>query len=237
MSTPLSRDATPRLRLPNWLVTFADIIALLLAFFIMLFATQRVERSQWEALVQALSRTSDSVQAINPTPKANATIGTLATVEAIDLSYLQILLEDGARRVLAVRDATLRRHEDRLVLALPSDLLFPTGSAVITETARSILFEVSGILQRIDNQIAVHGHTDPRPVSGSGYASNWHLSIARATAVARYLKQGGYRRDPAALGLAATRFFEVSPDLPADRAFALARRVDIVIYQYGWVRR
>lgn len=237
MSATPNHGAFQRFRRPTWLVTFADVIALLLAFFVMLFATQRVERAQWEALVQALSRTSDSVQTINPTPKATATIGTLATVEAIDLSYLETLLEDGAKRVLAVRDATLRRYEDRLVLALPSDLLFPVGSADLTDAARSILFEVSGILEQIDNQIAVHGHTDPRPVTGDGYASNWELSIARATAVARYLKDGGYGRDPAALGLAATQFSEVSAGLPAERAFALARRVDIVIYQHGWARR
>ena len=237
MSIHHERNAPQRFRRPVWLVTFADLTALLLAFFVMLFATQRVERAQWEALVQALSRTSDAEQTMNPKPRAQATVGTLATVGAIDLSYLETLLEDGARRVLAVRDVTLRRHEDRLVLALPSELLFAEGSAVLTDEARSILFEISGILQRIDNQIAVHGHTDPRPVASAAYASNWDLSIARALAVAKYLKDRGYGRDPIALGQAATQFSEVSAGLSRERAFALARRVDIVIYHHGWARR
>lgn len=215
---------------PLWLVTFADLIALLLAFFVMLFATQRVESVPWEALIDSLSRSLDVARADHKSePSARRNIRQLSAQRAVDLGYLEKLLRDKAAVEPPLHDIRIRRGEDRLTIELPADSLFPTGSAELTRSARGVIFSLAGILRNIGNRIDIHGHTDPRPVRGTVHASNWELSIARATAVADQLRRAGYHRAIAALGYADTQFDGVSKIAALSGAYAVARRVDIIV--------
>ncbi len=215
---------------PLWLVSFADLVALLLAFFVMLFATQRVERLPWEALISSLSRSLNPTQADQkPEPSSRQNVRRLSARRAVDLRYLEKLLHGKAAVEPSLQDIRIWRGDDQLTIELPADSLFPTGSAVLTEGARHVIFSLAGILRDIGNRIDIHGHTDPRPVLGEAYASNWELSIARASAVADELRRAGYHRRIAALGYADTQFDEVAKIATLSRAYAAARRVDLIV--------
>ncbi len=219
-----------RPRRPLWLVTFADLVALLLAFFVMMFATQRVERLPWEALIGGLSRSLNPNQVErNSEPSSRRNIRQLSAQRAVDLGYLEKLLRGKAAIEPALHDIRIRRGEDRLTIELPADSLFPTGTAVLTRNARAVIFSLAGILRNIGNRIDIHGHTDPRPVRGTAHGSNWELSIARASAVADELRRAGYHRAIAALGYADTRFDDVPKIAALSRAYAAARRVDVIV--------
>jgi len=229
---------------PIWLITFTDLVALLLAFFVMLFATQKVEVVKWSALVDSLSRSlrPNTVQTVErrfATRNLNQKIGH----RAIDLTYLELLLRAkiaGASELAGasgLKGVLLHKFDDRLVIALSADHLFPLGGAEPTVAARNTLFVLAGILQNIDNRLEVHGHTDPSPVSASLYPSNWELSIARADAVARVLRKSGYHHELSALGFAASRFSDIRGIKSKARAYGLARRVDIVVYPDKWETR
>ena len=129
----------------------------------------------------------------------------------------------------SLREIGIRRGEERLTIELPADSLFPTGSAVLTEGARRVIFSLAGILRDIGNRIDIHGHTDPRPVRDEAHASNWELSIARASEVADELRRAGYHRGIAALGYADTQFDDVAKIAALSRAYAAARRVDVIV--------
>ena len=120
------------------------------------------------------------------------------------------------------------RLEDRLVIALPGDLLFAPARADLSEKARQAVFNLGGVLRNIGNQIGIDGHTDPVSVTGGAYTSNWELSLARAAAVADALRRSGYTEDIVVYGFADSRFSQL-PDLPVDQRRALGRRVDIVV--------
>ncbi len=215
---------------PLWLVTFADLVALLLAFFVMMFATQRVERLPWEALISSLSRSLNPEQSAQKSePSSRRNVRRLSAERAVDLGYLEKLLRDQAAVEASLDNIRIRRGDDRLTIELPADSLFATGSDEMTESARDVIFSLAGILRNIGNRIDVHGHTDPRPLRGARHQSNWELSIARAFKVADALRRAGYHRRIAALGFADTRFDEVPAAPLPSRAYATARRVDIIV--------
>ena len=215
---------------PVWLIIFADLIALLLAFFVLLYAMQRVQYGAWEALVESLSRNLNPKLAIElPKPAVDENVFALVRPKAIDLSYLEVLLRSRRESESALAGIMLRRVENQLVIVLPGDLVFMPGKATPVAAAMPKLLELASVLRNINNHIEVHGHSDPTPVDNEQFRSNWELSLARAVAVADRLRGFGYPRPIATFGFADTRFSDVASVEPRARRLTLARRVDIVI--------
>ena len=148
---------------------------------------------------------------------------------AVNLDYLGAVLEDTVTKDPVLSRSRLMRLEDRLVVALPGDLLFAPGRAELSEGARQALFVLGGVLRNVGNQIGVNGHTDPTPPTGGSYQSNWELSMGRAAVVANSLRRSGYSEDIVAYGYADSRFGDL-PDVPQQERMSLARRVDIVVF-------
>lgn len=214
---------------PPWLITFADLIALLLTFFVMIYATQRVETGDWKAMVGSLSQSLNPTRTvIVPRPSADLNIFLLSRKRALDLSYLEALIKGRREFLPALNRLSFKRFDDRLVISLPSDLAFLPGRAEPLEPTREIMFALAAMLRNNANRIDVYGHSDPRPVQTELFASNWKLSLARALAVVALLREAGYASDVAAFGLGDSRFAELSAVPPGQR-YALARRVNIVI--------
>tara|TARA_R110002110_G_scaffold85359_3_gene222019 strand:+ start:3595 stop:4305 length:711 start_codon:yes stop_codon:yes gene_type:complete len=218
-------------RRPAWLVTFADLVALLITFFVMLFATQKVDIGKWESLVDTLSmRLNPNQTILIARPSADKNAERLARKRAIDLDYLENVIRDKARTEPELAGLDLQRREDRLIVTLPAELLFLSGKADPIETARPILFVLAGVLGTIGNRIDVIGHADPRPLRNSHFATNFQLSIARAIAVANELRRAGYHREMSPSGFGESAFRELPATVPERRRNAVARRVDIVIW-------
>lgn len=228
--TPYPARSNRQKKRPVWLVIFADLVALLLAFFVMLFATIEVELTRWSALIQSLSQSLNPNHTISlKRPSATHNVNRLSQRRAINLTYLDGLLREITSSHPSLRSVVLDRREDRLIIALPSDQLFQPGSAVPVASSRELFKTLGDVLRRIGNGIDIYGHTDPTPASRSVYSSNWGLSVARAIAVANELRRAGYHRNLPALGYAETRFDELPSSVPKSRRYAMARRVDIVI--------
>lgn len=214
-----------------WMVTFTDLVSLMLTFFVLLFSMSSVKMDEWDAMIDTMTQT------LNPgklTTVAAATakfnIGTIFRRQATNLDYLSGVLESGVASDPLLATSRIILLDDRLVIALPGDLLFPPGQAVMPEDARSALFTLGSLLRNVGNQIGVNGHSDPAPPAPEkGFQSNWELSLARASAVANALRRSGYTDDIIAYGYADSRYAQL-PDLtPAERS-KLGRRVDIVIF-------
>ena len=212
-----------------WLVTFTDMVSLILAFFVLLFSMSSVKIGEWENMVDALSRTLNPERdqsIVSPTAQFN--IGTILRKRAINLDYLAGVLEETVRDDPVLAEGRVVLLEDRLIIALPGDLVFEPGRATMSEEPRKAVFNLGGVLPNVDNQISVHGHSDPTPYEGDEFSSNWDLSLARAAAVANALNRAGHTENIRTLGYADARY----PMLPLmgeqDRT-ALARRVDIVV--------
>lgn len=213
-----------------WMLTFTDLVSLMLTFFVMLFSMSNVKLDRWQNVIDSLSQTLAPEEV--KTPAESTTTHNIATVfrkRAINLDYLISVLRDKIEGDELLDKVQFMRLEDRLVLALPGDLLFQAGRAVMTDRAREALFRLGGALKTVDNQIGVNGHSDPSPVQGRDYASNWELSTARAAAVANALQQSGYSGPIVAFGYSDSRYNQLPPMPPAQRQL-MGRRVDVVIF-------
>jgi len=123
---------------------------------------------------------------------------------------------------------SVRIDRGRMVIQLPQDILFQSGSATVGQDGRTTLAEVAGVLADLpDRKFQVEGHTDNVPISTERFPSNWELSTARALSVVRLLVQGGV--EPASLSGAGYGEFQpvASNDDAAGRR--LNRRIEIVM--------
>lgn len=213
----------------NWLVTFADLIALVLAFFVMMYATHRVEQGDWQSLIKSLSQSLNAQSDIQDRPAAPQNIRLINRPSAMALAYLEALLKSLQQSEALLSKVLLHRLEDRLIIALPGDLLFHPGRADPVDGAAQRVAVLANVLRNVSNRIDVFGHTDPSPVIGHVFESNWELSLARAETVAKMLQTAGYPRKLGAFGLADTRFEDLEEIRSPIQKLRLARRVDIVV--------
>jgi chemotaxis protein MotB len=225
-------EAQPGANAPTnraWMVTFTDLVSLMLTFFVMLFAMSSVKVEAFKNMASALSQTLNPARVESVlTPTARFNISTVFRKRAINLDYLAGVLQETIGQDSALTGTRVIRLDDRLMIAVPGDLVFTPGRAVLSPTSREALFNLGGILRNIDNQISVEGHTDPAPPAGTEFPTNWELSLARAVAVANALKRAGYTEDILARGYADSRYTEL-PAIEEPRRRALGRRVDIII--------
>jgi chemotaxis protein MotB len=132
------------------------------------------------------------------------------------------------KRMLDAGELQLTLRSGRMVLALPTDILFPSGKAVISARGKEALAEVGAVLATLaDRRFQVAGHTDNDPIRYSGYASNWELSSERALQVMRFLVQSGMA--PATLSAAAYGEYDpvIENDTPEHKA--RNRRIEITL--------
>lgn len=214
-----------------WMITFADLVSLMLTFFVLLYAMSSVKTDAFKSMSEALSQTLNPGKlAAVAAATAKFNIGTIFRRQATNLDYLSGVLEGGVANEPLLSSSRIMQLDDRLVIALPGDLLFPPGQAVMPDEARSALFTLGSLLRNVGNQIGVNGHSDPTPPAPEkGFESNWELSLARASAVANALRSSGYTDDIIAYGYADSRYSQL-PDLSPEERAKLGRRVDIVIF-------
>lgn len=217
---------------PGWLVTLVDLVSLMLAFFVMRFAMTTIDSPSFDnaaaSISIALGKTVSTIEGAAP-PQVLG-VETERRGVGFRLSYLEPLLRAKLARDPVLQSARIERSGDRLIVSLPSDLLFGTGAAVLTPSARVAVAELSTALATLPNRIEILGHADPRPItSGGALGSNRALSLARADAVAVALVDAGLPRMPVSAGMGDSRFYAVDPTAPMERRYALARRVEVVI--------
>jgi len=226
----VAQDEDPLASGPSWMLTFTDLVALMLTFFVMLFAMSKVEKREWENLTDALAPDLNAVSELSiALPTEQRDVDSVETLPSVDLDYLAALLKQDMVDDPLLSLGILRRLERRILIALPGDLLFAPGSTELAMTGRDALIGFVGLLRHVNNRIEVMGHADPRRPIG-GFGSNWELSLARALRVAQMLREAGYRGQVVARGFGHSRFESLSPRLKPAQRLTLGRRVELVIH-------
>ncbi|MFN8061666.1 MAG: flagellar motor protein MotB [Vicinamibacterales bacterium] len=233
------RKSTPHVNHERWLVSYADFITLLFAFFTMMYAVSTVDADKFKSAASSVQAAFSSAGQTEAQPSP---VGALEHPDGrsmlTDPGTAGKVLEN-LTDVRARLDGRLTKQIDEGVVELlddPRGLVvsmqeagsFTTGSADLSNEAMSILTGVAESLGTIDNFVRVEGHTDDVPIRSGRFSSNWDLSTARATIVVRYLtERAGLRADR----LSAAGFAEFRPRVPNDSAAGRAanRRVDLVI--------
>jgi len=216
-----------------WLLTFTDLSALMLTFFVLLFSMSSINDSDWQNLIDALSTRLDRVQQVTVAlPQSEKAADAVEREPGSDLDYLAAVLTEqmGANPLLA--KVQVARKDGHLVISVPGDLLFSPGSTGLSEAGEKAAFSLASVLRSLRNVIEIAGHADPTPAP-TPYPSNWELSLARAAVLSGLLSKVGYKGEILVRGYGDARFADVDPGLPADQRRAQARRVDIIVHGYA----
>ncbi len=216
----------------SWLIIFADLLALLLTFFVLMFSMSSVQVSKWQAVVESLSENLNPSRAqIQEENWQNIEAAMVEQKEALSLIYLKKIFEDKLQYDPILRRSSVTLLDDRLAVTLPADLIFEKGQSEFSMDAYKSMQELGASLQSIHNKITVVGHTDLEPTSGRYYPTNWELSLVRAISVAKLIEQAGYTQNIETFGNGSSRFDELDENIPLDGRYLLARRVDIFIHR------
>jgi len=211
----------------SWMVTFADLLSLMLTFFVLLFSMSTVNFENWKAVVVTMSSEFNKQRPmldIEPRETINQLKPTAGS--GLNLNYLQVLLERSIGAHASFEGTVIHREDRQVVISIPASLLFERKATELKTGAMRPLQQLAGALSQIKNNIRVAGHTDSIPISSGKYRSNWELSMARARIVAGILTDSGYRRSMTVLGFADTL---PSAGAPSNDISIKPERVDIIV--------
>jgi chemotaxis protein MotB len=166
----------------RWLLTYSDMITLLLVLFIVLFALSQIDQAKFREFKQSVTSAE-----LTRTPKGTTKVPTKLAAKAAPISRLQQIkreLSSALNSQGLLGDVTLTINASGLVEGLVADTtFFATNSAQLSAVGDVIVDTSAAVLKKYPNAIEVAGYTDDEPITGGPYANNWELSAARATTV------------------------------------------------------
>ncbi|MFM7706692.1 MAG: flagellar motor protein MotB [Gammaproteobacteria bacterium] len=214
-----------------WAIPFADLLTLLLAFFVVMYAISSLNTGKYRVLADALSvafkggSVAEDAGPLRPSAVSGMTVldavegreigaprratgerSIVAAPEMLNAARIAMRVARAAAPMVMRDQVTVRQHPLWVEVEIRNDVLFASGSAELGPGAAEVLAGLADTLRGFGNPIRVEGHTDDVPIEGGRYRDNWDLSAARAASVVRVLADGGI--DPrrlAVLGFAEHR--------------------------------
>ncbi|WIO73423.1 flagellar motor protein MotD [Porticoccaceae bacterium LTM1] len=214
----------------RWLVSYADFITLLFAFFVVMYSISSVNEGKYRVLSESLNAAfRSSARALNPiqvgqpvrspqifapkasmspqaivsspiridihTPMPNVNSPPLAALQGKEvgggLEKMSKELEEAFKKLIDDKVVSVRKNPFQLEVEINTQILFQSGSSVLSPSAIPVIKQLSDILDDFNNQVQVEGFTDNQPIRSSIYPSNWELSAGRAATVVRLFAENG----------------------------------------------
>ena len=187
----------------RWLISFADFVTLLFAFFVVMYAISAVNESKYRVLASSLgdafgktpSRDVPVPQLPNQTLPPEVQQRTLKQQQTIEE---QAHMTEEASNLLAVMAPLVKEGKVRVTqsrrgvsIEINANVLFTAGQAELEPQSLTVLRAVAQHLRKEPFNLEITGHTDNIPISTSAFVSNWELSAVRATSVVRLLAENG----------------------------------------------
>lgn len=189
----------------SWLIPYADLLTLLLALFIVLFASSSINSEKLQQIMVSMN-SALSGKGSSLILKENAGTAAVKPIEKTadeekkqeENDKLHSLMENiqsyiearGLEKVITVQD-----EPKGIKLSLKDVILFESGSAELKGNSPAILGDLLDLIKGVQNPISIEGHTDNVPITGGRFRSNWELSSARALSVLYFFEQNGISSD------------------------------------------
>lgn len=186
----------------EWHLTLADMMTLLLCFFVLLASISQVDYSLFEEVAGSMQ------SAMRPSEARKSALREAVSRELDRQAALEKIVEDLKQRFRgeAAENVQFQLRSGAVAINLHGPAFFDSGSAELTPDAVRMLRKIGSVLVGTPYYLTVEGHTDNVPISTGVFDSNWELSALRATRVARFLMAQGVRPDNLkVVGLADTR--------------------------------
>jgi len=241
--------------LERWLVSYADFITLLFAFFVVMYSISQVNEGKYrvlsDSLVNAFKTTPTAATPIAPALRIDASKGSSSAAQALALKQTIFVrkpdpviearqkqqkekMKGVAEDLLKAMEPLVKEGQVRvsqsvhgIAIEINASVLFASGQATLEPGSIKALRAVGGVLAKVPNDIQVEGFTDNTPINTPAFPSNWELSTARASSVVRLLAESGAPTDRlVAVGYGEFRPIDVN-STPEGRA--RNRRVTVMI--------
>lgn len=194
----------------RWVVSYADLVTMLLALFMVLFAvSQNVTKYQAKMIAEHHLNIPENI----------------AAEQVEQLEELRVLFSE---KISENQSVTFLKEGRGLVLRLNNSVIFDEGSAIIKNDALKTIDEIVDTISKIDNNVLVEGHTDSTPINNEKFPSNWELSTARATNIIAYMLKSK-KVEPKRLSAVGYGEYMPIADNTSSGGRLLNRRVDIII--------
>ncbi len=216
----------------RWLLTYSDLITLMMAFFVIMYAMSKADTAKFNALKSTLAmafRTDGGAASLIYTQPGTQPVEQVMNMDgAKEAEDFQDIIRKVQESVKDQRQVAFIVDERGLTVRFLDNILFDSGSAGLRPEGIEMLNAVGKALKNTQRYVRVEGHADNLPINTVQFPSNWELSASRSIAVTRYLidKHGADPRRLSSLG-----YGEFRPLYPntSDENRAKNRRVDIVI--------
>ena len=247
------RAAEEHVNHERWLVSYADFITLLFAFFVVMYSISSINEGKYKVISQALVGVfNDTERSVKPIPvgeerplttkpaeplikDSENTDAGLGQAQDDPLKTIANDITQAFGDLIASHQLTVRGNELWVEIELNSSLLFGSGDAMPNDLAFSIIDKVAAILKPFDNPIHVEGFTDNLPIRTAQYPTNWELSSARSASIVRMLAMQGV--DPGRMASVGYGEFQPVANNATPEGRALNRRVVLVVSRNLEVRR
>lgn len=227
-------------QLAPWITSYGDMVTLLLTFFVLLYSFSLVDLRKFQAMSSSMQQAfgsggsakgvfetgGDRVVQLAPgssagTPKVSPEVSQMAERAEKHLA------EAGLRSV-----ASVIPQERGVVIRFADTVFFDSGQAELKPEAVAVAEKLAGFLRTTGNHIRVEGHADNQPIHTAAYASNWELSVARATRFLTHLQKVGELK-PEQLSAAGYGEYRPVASNETQEGRRKNRRVDVVILRTG----
>jgi chemotaxis protein MotB len=221
----------------RWLLTYADMITLLMVLFVVMYAISNTDVRKFTLLAQSFSSAFNTdvfqgtdtvtISVGEATAPKTAQIDAASGIVSSDYRSVNATVRDYAISQGLAGDVSVDRVAEGIAIRISDTLLFPSGRARLDASSQKVLAKIEGIVAPLPNSLRIEGHTDDLPPTGPFYQDNWELSTARALAVLNALRDLGIAPER----LAAAGYSGYRPIVPNsdDASRARNRRVDILI--------
>ena len=215
---------------PAWMVTFSDMVTLLLTFFVLLLSMANMDKTKFQAAAESM-RSAFGVMSGGATPLSSPKVIEFAPIQDDFTSRLYQRMLSQINQLKIDRRIQLVKDRGAVVLRIEESILFASGQTEINPDAYPVLRDVASLIQNLPLNLRIEGHTDDSPPSTQGM-SNWDISIARAVSVLKFFERENLvpldRMSAVGYGSQRPLVKEQTPE-----ARALNRRVEFVLESVG----
>ena len=214
----------------RWLISYADFITLLFAFFVVMYSTSSVHEGKFRAVADSVN------EAFHPFVSLSASNIRLKEKQSgpdmfdpgLKLFFKYRKMEEEVKKMDTSGNINLIKDRRGTVIRVGDSLAFETGRAEILPDFGQKLDKIAELIAALPSHVQVEGHTDNIPVKTPAYPSNWELSTARAMSIVRYFVER-HSMDPGRFSVAGYGEFRPIDTNESSEGRAKNRRVEIVI--------
>lgn len=162
----------------NWIVSYADLVTLLMGFFVLMFSFSKVDAKKFDVVRENVSKQFGGTFTL--------------PFEQVDATLRQVVVQEKIKD-----DVLIDQDSSGISIVFKSAIFFEAGGIDLSQKSKALLARIIDILYQTvkDQMIFVEGHTDDSPISTERYPSNWELSAARASLVVRMLEAKGFNKE------------------------------------------